>query len=486
MSVERTHTARGDGAPPDRSAVLRRSSAPWRGVMAAWIVALLLAVVFAGARWATATGGSASNGATDGAPRSGPRPVFAPGAVPIDRVERIRVRRDGADLEFRRTPAGWTQVTPFEQPADGAQLRDLLVRAVDARVTRTTDAARADLAALGLEPPLALLELGWEGGSTRLSLGRRGVGGRAWLRVDDGPALAVDPALHDSIIDADPRRWRSWRLFDRAGADTRRIVIERTPMDGTGTPQRIELVRTEGRWRLESPIRARADSRAVETLLSALGRVEHSGFVDERPTDLSLYGLERPIASVELVAGATDGAGSERMLIGSGLVQGGALCARRDDRPPIVLLDRTAIAALLPPPAALVDGRACAVDPTDIRVIRVRDPDGALRFELTRTLDGWRLLEPGRESVAAREASIAALLERLVAARAQELAIQAMPEDLVTARVEIVPSVGPPTVVRVAREKGDGKWALDESDDCLRVFPPSFDPPLDAALFRGG
>ncbi|MBM4112468.1 MAG: DUF4340 domain-containing protein [Phycisphaerae bacterium] len=463
----------------------RRSSAPWRSAIVAWCAAIALGGALAGMRLAGSRDSAidaAGEPTSSSEGRRGPRPVFAGSrAIPVDRVDRIALSRHGATLEFAKRADGWMQTRPFEQPADGAQIREMLVRLADLRFVREAAADSATLAGLGLEPASAALTVGFGDETVTLRIGRRGVGGRGWARVDMGPALAVDPAIHESILEADPRRWRSWRLFDRVGAGTQRVVVVRSPISADRPAQRIEIVRDGGRWRLVSPVATRADSRAVDALLAALARAEHSGFVDDAPKDDALYGLEHAIASVETV-GAD--ASSERVEIGAGLVKGGALCARRSDRPSIVLLDPMALAALLPPAEALIDARACEIDPTDARTLRVLEPDGRLRLTLSRSLDGWTLELPGGESTPARADVVSSLLERLVSARAQALAIQPMPEELRVADIEIVPSVGGPVTVRVARERNEGNWALDESDDVLRVFPPGFDPPLDAARFR--
>ncbi len=458
-------------------------SVPWRPAIAAWGAAIALLAALAALRWMD--GGAALPGGAAAAGREGPALVFAAGTLPVERVERLVVRREGTTHEFARGADGWRQTKPFEQPADGAQLRDVLLRAADLRATRSLPAESVDRAALGLEPAAAEVEVQWPGGSHRLHFGRRGVGGRAWLRVDDGPALAVDASLHESILDADPRRWRSWRLFDAVGTGTDRVVVVRSPIEEGRPAQRLELERRDGRWRLTAPVSTRADAAAVEALLGAMARVEHAGFVDDAPGEAALYGLERPIATIE--ASGADGAAARRtetIEIGAGQVKGGALCARRTDRPPIVLLDPPAIAALLPTPASLVDGRPCGIPPSEVRALRVLEPDGAPRFDLVRTLDGWRLDEPGGASSPARESAVTALLERLGATRAQELAIQSMPAELQVASIVVTPSNGAPVTVRLAREGPQGRWALDESDEVLRVFPPSFDPPLDPRAFR--
>lgn len=491
------------------------SMAPSRGLvrsaMAAWGIALLLAIALALA-WHRGGAGSVREGDVAGSgDRRGPAPILSRESLPIERVDRISIKAGGGPLVFERGDEGWRQVQPFIQAADGAQLRELLVRVSEVRASRAVNASVADMAALGLEPPQAEVTIAWGAESRRIRLGRRGVGGRAWLRVDDGPPLAADPAAHEAILDSDPRRWRSWRLFDRVGASTDRLVVHRTPADGRREPQTLELERKEGRWSMLAPWRTRVDASAIDGVLSALSRAEHSGFLDDAPEDLALYGLERPIASVEawsIERRARDGSVeqqrvSERIEIGSGLVQGGSLSARRIDRPPVVLLDQAALAALLPAPVALVDPRPCGHAPADIRTVRVRDREGRLRFQLDRSLEGWTLREAsgaGEQGIdgalapteaelevagPASPTAVQQLLERLTAARAPELALQPMPEALRVATIEVVPTLGPSSIIRVARESEQGKWALDESDDVLRVFPPSFDLPLEAALYRG-
>lgn len=420
--------------------------------------------------------------------RGGFTPVFVGSGLPIERVDRVELRRRNGHVVFERRDDGWRQQEPFDQPADGAQIRNMLVRAADLRAGRRVAAESVDLASLGLAPAQAELTLSFDGESHRLQLGRRGVGGRAWLRLDDGPALAVDPSLHDALLEGDPRRWRSWRLFDLVGTESDRLVFDRTPADPARPPQRFALEKRGARWHMTEPFRTRVDQATVEALLGALARVEHAGFVEDDPKDLALFGLERPIASVEVHSirrGNDRTPVVERLEIGSALAQGGSICARRMDRPPIMLLEQTTLAALVPSPAAFVDPRPCGVLPEDIRRVRMRDGQGTLTVELERTLDGWMVVDGDGAKVPARAAAIGLLFDRLCVARAQELALQPMPPELLVATIELTPTSGPPVIVRVGREGEAGKWALDESDDVLRIFPPSLELPLDRSAFLG-
>jgi len=463
----------------------------WRRVVIIWVCAAAMIGAWTFVRHRSTVGASTTDAAAAAHP-GGRVPVFERGALPIERIDRIDFRHRSTAMVFERRDDGWHQREPFDQLADGAQLRDLLVRAADLRASRSTPAGSVDLAALGLDPPQAVLTLAFGDVSRRLQLGRRGVGGRAWLRVDDGPALAVDPLLHDALLEGDPRRWRSWRLFEQVGTESDRLTFDRTPTEPGRPPVRFELEKRGGRWWMTEPFHTRVDQATVEALLAALARVEHAGFADDAPVDLALYGLERPIASVEVRStrrrpnsGAEPVPSIERLEIGSALAQGGAICARRVDRPPIMLLEQAALAALVPSPAAFVDPRPSGVLPEDIRAMHIRDANGATIVELERSLDGWRLVDADGSRRAARADAVGLLFERLCVSRAPELALQPMPAELLVATIELVPSVGATTTVRIGREGANGKWAIDESDDVLRVFPPSLEIPLSLAAFAG-
>ena len=180
----------------------------WRRAIIAWFVAAALVAVGAALRGGEPTSAGSS------APGSAGQPVVAEGRLPVDRVDGVTVTRGGHTLQFRREGDGWWQVAPWRQPAEAAALRDVLLRLADLRATRRVDGGGAEL---GLDPPEAELEVTWPEGKVAVALGRRSVGGRAWARGPDGAAWSVDPALHDAILDADLREWRSWRLFEGAG-----------------------------------------------------------------------------------------------------------------------------------------------------------------------------------------------------------------------------------------------------------------------------
>src|SRR5690606_22350013 len=63
-----------------------------------------------------------------------------------------------------------------------------------------------------------------------------------------------------------------------------------------------ELTKTDGNWRITSPIEAPADASTVGSITSNLAALSIQRVVDENPTDLARYGLAEPTLEVAFKA----------------------------------------------------------------------------------------------------------------------------------------------------------------------------------------
>ncbi len=192
------------------------------------LVALVVAACVALAVWAVVRGR-----AEQSAGLSERRAVFAASELPLEQVSRVKLERTGAPtLVFERTADGWRQTAPYPHPGDAAAIREVIDAAAALEQSRTVDMHDLDPStrkAIGLDPPAAVLTLGWADGEQSLELGARTVAGRAWVRRrggsqdgdgethgtraastraanDDHPAASVDAVLHDLAVDGDPRQ----------------------------------------------------------------------------------------------------------------------------------------------------------------------------------------------------------------------------------------------------------------------------------------
>jgi len=86
-----------------------------------------------------------------------------------------------------------------------------------------------------------------------------------------------------------------WRVANALHGvrDSSRITLETTS-------EMIQLAKMDGRWTVRSPVSARANSEAMESLLETLALLDVTRFVESNPPSRSAAGLETPRLSITL------------------------------------------------------------------------------------------------------------------------------------------------------------------------------------------
>jgi hypothetical protein len=409
--------------------------------------------------------------------------LFEGDELPVDLVDRISLRRArGEAMVFERHGAAWAQAAPFPHPMDPFSIRQLIALAARLEAVDSVDGSPAagaeSLAALGLEPPLAVIEFHWStqaGGSRRsivIRLGRLGIAGRAYLQIDgDDRVYVVNNDLHDRAVEMDVREWRDRTIFHEVGVDSERVAI-------TGAA-RIELERDRKEWRMVQPVRCRLDPMARDDLFQALGRARVSGFILDQPSDPARFGLVQPVATLTVtgtMAAYHDGAvhherREQTLRIGSRL---GASRQDRfaaiDGRPVVAQVGPETLAALFRTPEALVSPTGSGMLPADVKAMVIRGPGGEFRLE--RHMEEWIAVDEAMREVPA--AAVEELLAQLTSLRAPEVALREYPRELEVATITLFGfDSAPKDTVRIAFDPQRGKWAMENGDNVLRIFPES-------------
>jgi hypothetical protein len=89
-------------------------------------------------------------------------------------------------------------------------------------------------------------------------------------------------------------------------------------------------------WNLEKPIREKADSNKVRDFLNSVNLQRADSFVEDKPSNLAVYGLSSPRASVEVWP--TDHSGSKVLLLGRQKLKTGGYFAKLKDQPAVFLV----------------------------------------------------------------------------------------------------------------------------------------------------
>jgi len=404
------------------------------------------------------------------------RNVMTPASFAVDDVDRIELTRDGRTLVFERDPTGWWQTEPFRYPMDPFSIRQFAVLVDDLDVLDVIDLSAegntTSRSALALDPPAGVLTLAWGDESVTLHLGRRGVAGRAYLQRADADGIAVVNAdLHARALDMNEREWRDRTVFREIDADVERIVR----VQGGET---MTLERTGRLWQMTTPAVTRVDSQAMEIYLSDLTRMRAAGFVLDQPDDLSLFGLEQPVASLDvqtsravmtddgtavvpetqrLIIGATAGAGTQDRF------------AMMEGRPAVIRLPAAAIIqSIVRPVEHLIDATGSGASPADVKSVIIRTANHELTF--TRQLDEWKYDRQGT-IVNVPPAYVEQLLQRLTSLRAPRIVRRAYPRE---AEVAVITMRGfdrrPLDTVRLVRDPSTGGWAMENGDNVLRIL----------------
>ena len=447
----------------------------WRATGLMWIVAICLGLLV----WLVGLMEASSDDA--GAPRR----VFEPGTFPVEDITRLTVARAGeVPLVFSRLKDGWKQIEPFVIDADGFAVRQLLIAAADLEYSRRFASDQlvsgVTLEKLGLAPPLATLTFTIGDRTEQIEMGRRTVAGRGWVRHgEDGDLMVVQDDLHMYGLEDDLRNWRTRNLFSNSGSD------EIDVLEIQNGEVMTRLLRVGRTWEMDAPVKTRADEEGLHRLARVIADAQHSGFVMDSPEELSKFGLAEPVARIVV----TRGGETESLLIGAqaGLVTNDRF-AQVEGVPMVVRLQEATLRALLPEVVSLIQPTASGVRAADVKLIEIIDRDGG-SVRLERKLDRWlieRRMPDGSEVTGeADTAMVDGLLETLTLIRAPEIIVQDFPSDLSHGNVTFFGYDGSPLdTVRVAREADSGRWAIENGDGVLRVFPISTALPISSGMWQ--
>lgn len=430
------------------------------------IVALMLALVV----------GLAARrlGEVDVTPLGTRQPMVPREAFDAERLAEISLVRGETTYRFVRRDGAWWQTSPIEHAVDGWSIRQFASRVMKAQSVRSVDLAKDEasaLAAAGLAPPQGRIELvedAVDGAAPRrvvVELGRRSLAGRAYARVIEPPAAraryeVVDGTLHELALERDPRDFRRRDLFVDLGEIDR---VELSAGESTTAIARAGRV-----YRIDGPIKTRADRQQCEELFDAIRRARSEGFIVDNPAELAVYGLDPPAASLSVQSAGRN----MRLRIGDPVSIGaqdrfGLLEGTKS----VVRLPAAVLAGIAPRADRLIDTLATGVRSPDVGAIEIAQ--GMARIVLRRETSGWTatVSEPGvaDSTGSADAAAVARLLAALTETRAASVKLSQFPTERSLASVTLRGFAGEALdTVRIATGAAGG-LEFENGDGVLRV-----------------
>lgn len=229
------------------------------------------------------------------------RNALASLAIDIDFL-RISNAAQSRGLSIELEEDGWMLTEPYRWPANTFAVERILnqLQFLDTKVSFDTDRlgqAGTSLKEYGLEPPEITLKFGK--GETAYSIGignATAVGNHLYLLSHDQSKIhVVDRSLLDSLT-IELEALRNPRIFKSSIFEVESWNLQLREASNL----RTRITKNNDLWILETPIRARADSIEVNTLLGQLLELKSQNIVQPTPIELSQYGLSDPFLRIAI------------------------------------------------------------------------------------------------------------------------------------------------------------------------------------------
>ena len=153
------------------------------------------------------------------------------------------------------------------------------------------------------------------------------------MRFRNTLILAVVVALLGAYV-----VWVEKPAMEREELETKLLDLDPAKVTGLSIETangKTELVKSEpGGWKITSPRETGADAVAVDGVLNAIAGAEVRKKLDDKPSDLAPFGLDKPESTVVLTLA---GGGTRKLAFGKKTPIGNFAYARRDDDPSVLV-----------------------------------------------------------------------------------------------------------------------------------------------------
>ncbi|MCA8979540.1 MAG: DUF4340 domain-containing protein [Planctomycetes bacterium] len=374
------------------------------------LLVLLLAAIAGIAYW--------SNRGTDPIVEAAPGKLFAGVSAPGLQKLRLEHTRRGLLVTLERRDDGWWITDPVEHPAEAGVI-GLFAQMIEFNELIPITQESPDLADLGFEPPVGLIDVTSDDGTgklttKRIEMGNADLDGRhVYVRVDGKLGRTVRNITNTLERNLDEFRSTRALVMDpgqivevhRTGYDQRSMDSERVDLD-------FSAFLDGTNWVATAPVNASLDPRMLEVVCRATTFLPILRHIEDVPQDLTLYGLEQPWWRIALRTHS----GEERaLLFGRASVGSSRWFAKREGQTAVFEVDGLSILELLRPLGELLDLRVLQQPKSWIIGVEYRTGDDGVL--LAREGASWTVAPWAGDDWGAAEAAdptrVADLLDRL-------------------------------------------------------------------------
>ncbi len=378
------------------------------------------------------------------------------------RIEWIQMERGDVLIECSKASGEWRLTRPADAPVNAAVVERMIagMAAVErGELIRAETLIERGLtpADYGFDEPRARITFKNNRGTFTWLIGRDApLGEMLYVMSADGGDIIAAPKTLLNLVPEDPAWIRDRSLFASKAGAVRGIDLRRA--GGF-----LQLRQSDGDWMIQQPHVGRADRLGVNTLIEKMLSARIGRFIDDKPTDLTIYGLEE--ASLELTL-FTESGETQTLRIGKVLPEQPELRYAKWVDDYSVFTVPAEWAATFELDGDTLRNRK-VMDEQLNRISSLTITAGERQIELVQTNNQWQVIRPARWD--AEPASIRAILEAIGSSIIQEFvdnpsALQA--EQIANAPWTITFGTDQEKhTLRIAQPLADGRLMMQRDDE---------------------
>jgi hypothetical protein len=219
-------------------------------------------------------------------------------SVESDKIDELTVKSESGDqTTLKKTGTDWQIVQPAAFQPDSAEVSNITTNLASLERQRVIDENPADIAEYGLAKPRIEIGVKSAGQEKKLLIGRKTPPGTdLYAKLADSPRVFLISSFLDSTFNK--------TTFDLR--DKTVLKLDRDKIDAltiTVPAHTVRVAKRDGEWRLAAPLDARADFTTVDGLVSRINGVQMKSIASAEPAGLAEYGLDKPAATLVVLAG---------------------------------------------------------------------------------------------------------------------------------------------------------------------------------------
>ena len=316
-----------------------------------------------------------------------------------DKIRQIRLsfkEESYQPLTLEKNADGvWQLRAPFTADADPPKINEMLQDLLEKKVKQTLEAE--DLAQYGLQPPNIQIELWTEGNDPAKTflIGDRTVNYSVYTKEQsESHIFLIESSALDDFTKS-PSDFRERNVFKFSPTEVVSLHLQvagqpevRCERQVTSNP---DAAGEPGEWKMVQPVKAKANARAVEDIVSAIGSLRVVVFEADGEYDPASYGLVRPRITVALQSTVDDRI--RELQIGSDAGTPGRIYVARSDHRAVYAVNKEVFTKLHRTVFDLRDKRVIDFQRTATNRFVIRQADSEIVCQKT-VDDKWKITAP--------------------------------------------------------------------------------------------